>query len=219
MSSSNLLTKTTLYTINGVNFTIRSLLDKNQFHDPEGEAERLGISSATWPLFGVVWPSGLLLADIMSRQEINDMKILELGCGLGLASLVVHARGGNVLATDYHPMAAAFMQENSQHNGLSPTPFQRCDWAEENLALGKFDLIIGSDLLYEPNHPHLLSQFINQHSTATTQIIIVDPKRRLQNKFRNFMEALGYQSETEQGTVKQLEEFGFKGMLFRFSKI
>lgn len=41
---------------------IRSLLDKQQFHDPLGAALRLGISSAQWPLFGLLWPSGLRLA-------------------------------------------------------------------------------------------------------------------------------------------------------------
>ena len=37
---------------------VRSLRDNQQFSDPLGEAEALGISSAQWPLFGVVWPSG-----------------------------------------------------------------------------------------------------------------------------------------------------------------
>ena len=32
---------------------IRSLLDKQQFHDPLEAALRLGISSAAWPLFGL----------------------------------------------------------------------------------------------------------------------------------------------------------------------
>jgi hypothetical protein len=38
---------------------IRSLLDRQQFCDPAGAAARMGISSAAWPLFGQVWPSGL----------------------------------------------------------------------------------------------------------------------------------------------------------------
>ena len=44
---------------------IRSLLDRQQFNDPGGEAEALGISSAAWPLFGLLWPSGLRLAETM----------------------------------------------------------------------------------------------------------------------------------------------------------
>lgn len=36
------------------NLTIRSLLDRQQYSDPLGAAERLGISSASWPLFGLL---------------------------------------------------------------------------------------------------------------------------------------------------------------------
>jgi hypothetical protein len=38
---------------------IRSLLDRQQFDDADGAAEALGISSAAWPLFGLLWPSGM----------------------------------------------------------------------------------------------------------------------------------------------------------------
>ena len=46
---------------------IRSLLDRQQYSDPDGAAERLGISSAAWPLFGQLWPSALQLASFISR--------------------------------------------------------------------------------------------------------------------------------------------------------
>lgn len=68
---------------------IRSLLDRQQFSDPLGLAERMGISSATWPLFGLLWPSGALLAAHMAARVLRPgERILEIGCGLALASLV-----------------------------------------------------------------------------------------------------------------------------------
>ena len=47
---------------------IRSLLDKQQFHDPLEAALRLGISSATWPLFGLLWPSGARMAERLAKR-------------------------------------------------------------------------------------------------------------------------------------------------------
>ena len=41
---------------------IRSLLDRQQFSDPLGDALAQGISSAAWPMFGLLWPSGAQLA-------------------------------------------------------------------------------------------------------------------------------------------------------------
>lgn len=217
--STPLQTQMTIYAINGVDYHIRSLLNRNQFFDPEGHAEALGISSASWPFFGLVWPAGLMLADIMSREGLLGLDILELGCGLGFASLIVNARGGAILATDYHPTANAFLDENSRLNGLKVTPFLRCDWRVDHADIGRYDLIIGSDLLYEPDHPEQLAHFISQHAKETAQIIIVDPIRRLQGKFRQKMEALGYVVSSVQGNSNDFDAFGFRGVVFRFSKV
>ncbi|MFV9473283.1 hypothetical protein ACM5Q9_02520 [Advenella sp. RU8] len=46
---------------------IFTLLDKQQFYDPKGAAERLGICSAAWPLFGMLWPSGLQSPDHVAQ--------------------------------------------------------------------------------------------------------------------------------------------------------
>ena len=56
----------------GAALNIRSLLDKQQFHDPDGIALALGVSSATWPLFGLVWPSAQKMADLMQTNEKNQ---------------------------------------------------------------------------------------------------------------------------------------------------
>jgi SAM-dependent methyltransferase len=145
-----LQTRVDTHHFDGIAYRIRCLIDGNQFDDPDGVTEALGISSASWPFFGMLWPSGLLLADLLSREPLGGGRILELGCGLGMASLVINARGGDILATDYHPRAEVFLHDNSRRNALTDTPFQRLDWRMPNPDLGVFDLIIGSDLLYEP---------------------------------------------------------------------
>ena len=77
------------YRIGSEDYQIRSLSDRQQYWDPDGEAERTGISSATWPIFGVVWPAGIALAQEMSDFAFTGLKILEVGCGIGLSSLVL----------------------------------------------------------------------------------------------------------------------------------
>ena len=89
---------------------IRSLLDRQQFFDPLGIAERRGISSAAWPLFGLLWPSAAPLAERIAARPVRaGERILEIGCGLALASLVGHRRGADVTASDCHPLAAEFL--------------------------------------------------------------------------------------------------------------
>ena len=78
---------------------LRTLRDNQQFSDDEGEAEALGISSAFWPLFGIVWDSGNVLAHLMVEYEIVGLRILEVGCGIALASLVLNHRLADITAT------------------------------------------------------------------------------------------------------------------------
>ena len=138
------LTKQESIPVPGVaNLFIRSLLDKQQFSDPLGAAEQLGISSAAWPLFGLLWPSGAKLAARMASRPLRTgERILEIGCGLGLASLVCHRRGMDVTASDCHPLAGEFLAENLRLNGLGPMDYQHGQWgAFEALVTGCLEIL------------------------------------------------------------------------------
>lgn len=154
---------------------LRTLRDNQQFSDTDDVAAKLGISSAAWPLFGVVWVSGEVLAHVMAEYNVTGKRILEVGCGIGLASLVLNTRLADITATDHHPEAESFLLENVRLNRGPTIPFIRTGWTDEDAGLGRFDLLIGSDLLYEPEHAADLSAFINQHACQHSEVIIVDP--------------------------------------------
>lgn len=183
------------------NLVIRSLLDLQQHADPLGDAERLGISSAQWPLFGLLWPSGAhLAARLALRPVVRAERILEIGCGLGLASLVGHRRGADVTASDVHPLAAAFLLENLRLNQLPPMKYRHGPWAAPVVAAsgdvhGAFDLIIGSDVLYERDDRSTLSGFIGRHAAPVAEVWIVDPDRGNRPAFNREMATLGFDRE------------------------
>ncbi|MBH0193033.1 MAG: class I SAM-dependent methyltransferase [Nitrospira sp.] len=169
--------ETTSYQVGATTYRLRTLRDRKQFSDPDGCAERAGIFSTSWPMFGVMWPVGLALAEEMSRFPIEGKHILEVGCGIGFPSLVLQQRGADITACDHHPLAEAFLRHNTELNGLAPIPFFKAPWLAPSLELGRFDLIIGSDLLYERNHPSLLANFLADHANPTCQILLADPGR------------------------------------------
>jgi ETFB lysine methyltransferase len=168
-------TKTVTVRAGGQDYRLRSLADRTQRDDP---------------MFGVLWPSGIALAEEMSAFPIGGKRILEAGCGLALPSLVLKRRGADITATDHHPEAGEFLRFNADANGLPPVPFRLAGW--ENADLGRFDLIIGADLLYEPNHPALLAAFISCHAAPGAQVVIADPGRRQLSEFNKLMAAQGY---------------------------
>ena len=55
------------------------------------------------------WDSSQVLARLMVDFNIEGKRILELGCGMALSSLLLNRRGGDITATDYHPQAGVFL--------------------------------------------------------------------------------------------------------------
>ena len=67
----------------------------------------------------------------MSKYEIEGRRVLEVGCGMALSSLLINRRGGDITATDYHPEAGAFLQANTLLNEDAEIPYFRANWHED----------------------------------------------------------------------------------------
>ncbi|MDF1821210.1 MAG: methyltransferase domain-containing protein [Alcanivoracaceae bacterium] len=198
---------------------VRTLRDNQQFADDEGAAEALGISSASWPLFGIIWPAGRVLAHLMHDFDIAGKRILEVGCGIGLASLVLNARQADITATDYHPEAGEFLRQNTRLNNGADIPFVRTGWADEATDLGLFDVIIGSDLLYEREQVAMLSAFVDQHAAPQCEVILIDPGRGHHAPFSKAMTERGYQHTQSRPVDTELYlDKAFKGQVLRYQR-
>ena len=195
-----------------------TLRNRQEFFDPDGVADKLGISSATWPLFGVVWPSSLVLANFICDYNTASKQILEVGCGMALSSLLLNKQMADITATDYHPEAEKFLQRNTLLNGDRTIAFEQIDWAANSDKLGNFDLIIGSDLLYEDEHSELLSGFIDRHSKPACEVIIVDPGRGRKSKLSSRMSNYGFTSSHLKPVHTDYLEQEFKGHILVFKR-
>lgn len=233
--SSGYLTTQESIAVAGVDdLLIRSLLDKHQFHDPLDEALNLGISSATWPLFGLLWPSGLRLAERMALRPVSGERILEIGCGLALSSLVAHRRGAHVTASDCHPLTRSFLDENTRLNGLPPLSYRHGLWGQAALrqdglpvltqaldasVAGLFDLVVGSDILYERDETGTLARFIGQHAAAQSEVWVVDPNRGNRAAFHKHMACLGFaMSEQVLDQAASLKFAAYKGRMLTYKR-
>jgi predicted nicotinamide N-methyase len=163
--------------VGGQPFHLRVLADLQQFDDPDGHAANLGISSAQWSLFGQVWPAGQRLAEAMHAFEIDGKRILELGCGIGLASLVLQRRGADVVASDIHPQAEPFLAYNAALNALPAVDYRQLRWDVALPTLGRFDAIIASDVLYERGQVELIGEVIERCAQPAAEVVITDPGR------------------------------------------
>jgi len=195
-----------------------TLRNNQEFQDPKGVAKNLGISSAAWPIFGIIWPSSLVLAHYILNYDTGSKRILEVGCGMALTSLLLNKQCADITATDYHPEANKFLNRNTTLNGDKPITFEQVDWADKSDTLGRFDLIIGSDLLYEDSHIDLLASFIEGHANPECEVVIVDPGRGRKNKLSSKMVAFGFTvSSPTIGLIDYLTK-EFKGHVLKYKR-
>lgn len=141
-----------------------------------------------------------------------------MGCGIALSSLLLNARQADITATDYHPEAGKFLEANVQLNQAKSIPFLRTGWADLSDNLGTFDLIIGSDLLYEREHIDLLSDFIHRHANSACEVIVVDPGRGIHASFSKKMELLGYQHSQHKPSDCDYLDKPFKGQILKYAR-
>jgi predicted nicotinamide N-methyase len=197
----------------------RSLRDRQQYDDPDGEAEALGISSASWPLFGMVWQAGEVLARLMADYDVGGRRVLEVGCGVGLASLVLNRRRADISATDIHPGAGANLRYNTRLNDDRDIPFLRTAWEDpREEAFGRFDLVVASDVLFEPDHAVKLAAFIDLHARPRCEVILVDARRGLGPAFTRGMAALGYACERLADIAPFTDPETFRGRILRYRR-
>jgi predicted nicotinamide N-methyase len=155
----------------------------------------------------------------MHTFDLTGKRILEIGAGLALASLVIHRRAGDMTVSDWHPLSQAFLKENLLLNKLGPLKYQTGNWEGSNPGLSQFDLIIGSDVLYERQQPGQLAAFIHRHAAPSAQVIIVDPDRGNRVDFCREMISLGYDFTTRR--AERFIENGdpYKGRFLMFTQL
>ena len=71
------------------------------------------------PYWAELWPSGLALARTVGGLDLDGVRVLELGAGLGLPSLAAAVRGADVLATDWAEDAVELLRRNAGRNGIA----------------------------------------------------------------------------------------------------
>ncbi len=161
------------------------------------------------PYFGILWEASVGLSEYLARypELVRNKTVLELGCGLGLPSLVSSHLGGFVLATDFHPDVEDYFKRNCRHSSVS-CQYQRLNWREEGL--GQFDVVLGSDVLYESRHPQEVAQGLLKFMKPGGTILLSDPGRAYVSKFLSAMEFLGFREEMDLISIDAKEIFIFK---------
>jgi predicted nicotinamide N-methyase len=130
------------------------------------------------PYWADCWPSSRVLGERFAREAGGGRALLELGCGIGLVSIVAQVAGYRALATDYFADALAFTAANAERNGATGLDTRLVDWRRLPDDLGTFDVVTGADVLYEQPHAALIAAILERALAPAGIGLLCDPDRR-----------------------------------------
>jgi hypothetical protein len=157
----------------------------------------------------VVCPSAFALAKLIAHCPffVDDKAVLELGCGLGLPSLaaLLHANPSHVALSDRdNDMLKLGYQSCTQLNRAKASVSRSTmEWADKaTWPKQDFDILIGSDLLYEKSSilplVKVLRFYLEDDDTMTKRALLVEPVSRVNRAaftYAAFKEGLDVEEE------------------------
>ena len=133
------------------------------------------------PYWAELWPSGVALARAIAGRSLKGARVLELGCGLGLPSIVAALGGAHVLATDWSPDAVEVAARNAERNGAEvETALAAWGTASVLVDAAPWDLVLGADLLYERRN---VDQLLALLPRLGDDLLLTEPGRPFESTF------------------------------------
>jgi predicted nicotinamide N-methyase len=137
------------------------------------------------PYWAYLWPGASFLAEavasepwpVVDEDDGCPPRVLEIGCGVGLAGLVALARGLRVEFTDYDRAPLHFVDRSVRENGLDASRYATSllDWRD--LPDRTYPIILGSDVLYERRLVPLVASLLAKMLSPGGQGLIACPGR------------------------------------------
>ena len=104
--------------------------------------------------WNITSPSSLIFSKYLAKEFSHDglkgCHVLIVGCGVGLEGIVLAKLGAIVSFLDHIPDSLQLVNKNCLLNDIESSKMINCCWqnSEKIQNIGKYDLIIGSDILY-----------------------------------------------------------------------
>jgi predicted nicotinamide N-methyase len=143
-------------------------------------AERLAGATLNAPFWAYPWAAGVALARVVldHPQWVQGLRVLDFGCGGGVAALAAARAGaGVVVANDVDPWALATARLAAQRQELHIGTWC-ADLTRMTDLAADFDLILCSDLAYEKRMAPRQRAVLDGAARAGVRVLVADAGRK-----------------------------------------
>jgi len=137
-----------------------------------------------FPFWGKCWPAAEALAEFLVKHPyyVQDKKVLELAGGLGLPSLVAAQFAKEVCCSDFLPDPLQYIKASADLNGIHYLSTRIINWQQLPKDLSA-DVLLLSDINYNPSDFDILNQMIQHFLDKHTLILLSTPQRIMGKAF------------------------------------
>jgi len=125
------------------------------------------------------------------QQDLQGLRVLDLGCGLGLTGTVAAARGARVVMADAAPPALLFARLNSWPY-RDRVQVRLVDWRRDRLP-ELFPWVVGADILYDREDWPYLEAFWRAHLAPGGVVLLGEGGRSTVGEFPAWLDGRGWQ--------------------------
>lgn len=130
-----------------------------------------------FPFWARIWPAAKALGTYLidKQQLLHNKSVLEVGAGLGLPSIIASKFASEVICTDLFSEGLSICKKNAELNGIQNLSIQVFDWNITEIP--DTDIIIASDISYDPNQFERLEKLLRIWVDAGKTIVLSLPQR------------------------------------------
>jgi predicted nicotinamide N-methyase len=168
--------------------------------------------SLGWGYWNRIWPSEVALSECLIHRffpsKMAGAKVLEIGCGTGLAGVVAAQLGAFTMFSDMVPITLKAVKETCQLNHISNFDTCTLDWSEKIESKEHYDVVLGSEVFYDEEILANISHVLEQVLASEGKGMFCDPNRlgldtielRFQEKFNLSVEKIPLNWPARKGT-------------------
>ncbi len=140
-----------------------------------------------FPLWAKIWRASWVLSAYLADMAVDvNKRLLEIGGGVGLVSIVAATFGHQITMSEYNPDALDFARTNAHINDCPDLPIIKLDWDRPQLKT-QFDQMVASEITYkEKDFAPLIQLFRSYLKPGGDIILAVEVRKSGQNLFKFF---------------------------------